>query len=123
MKKKSILKHQKVTEQNDSEKNISESDYINIIIIHNIDENQIFTAFSLKKIFSKLKQPNLKEILLSFHHLCNSPELFDNLKGKEYLGAIFYILLFILEEETPKIKNIKEVFLNDIILLVKKLFL
>ena len=49
MKKKSILKHQKVTEQNDSEKNISESDYINIIIIHNIDENQIFTAFSLKK--------------------------------------------------------------------------
>ena len=123
MKKKSILKHQKVTEQNDSEKNISESDYINIIIIHNIDENQIFTAFSLKKIFSKLKQPNLKDILLSFHHLCNSPELFDNLKGKEYLGAIFYMLLFILEEETPKIKSIKDVFLNDIILLVKKLFL
>ena len=39
MKKKSVI---------ESEKNISESDYINIIIIHNIDENQIFTAFQLR---------------------------------------------------------------------------
>ena len=45
------------------------------------------------------------------------------MKGKEYLGAIFYILLFILEEESPKIKDMKDVFLSDIILLVKKLFL
>ena len=46
MKKKSAI---------ESEKNISESDYINIIIIHNIDENQIFTAFSIKKLFSQIK--------------------------------------------------------------------
>ena len=123
MKKKSSIKPQKSKEQKESEKNISESDYINIIIIHNIDENQIFTAFSLKKLYSQIKPPNFKEICLSFHYLCNSPELLENIKGKEYLGAIFYILLFILEEESSKMKNLKEVFLNDIILLVNKLYL
>ena len=123
MKGKSILKQKKVNEVNELEKSISESDYINIIIIHNIDENQIFTAFSLKKLFCKIKPTNLKDIYLSFHYLCNSPELFENLGGKEYLGAIFYILLFILEEESPKVKNLKDVFLDDILLLVKKLYL
>ena len=123
MKKKSVNKGTKTKEQNELEKNIPESDYINIIIIHNIDENQIFTAFSLKKLFCKLKEPNFKNIFLTFHHVCNSPELFDNLKGKEYLGAIFFILLFVLEEESPKIEKLKEVFLTDIILLVHKLFL
>ena len=113
MKKKSAI---------ESEKNISESDYINIIIIHNIDENQIFTAFSIKKLFSQIKSSNFNNICLSFHHLCNSPELFKNLKGNEYLGAIFYILLFVLEEESPKMNNLKEIFLNDIILLVGKLY-
>ena len=123
MKKKSSLRQPKTGEQNELEKNISESDYINIIIIHNIDENQIFTAFSLKKLFSKLHKPNFKDISLSFHYLCNSPELFENLKGKEYLGALFHILLFILEEESPEMKNLKDVFIIDIILLVKKLYL
>ena len=110
--------------KNELEKSISESDYINIIIIHNINENQIFTAFSLKKIFGTIKISNYKNLLLSFHNLCNSPEsyLFLNLKGKEYLGAIFYITLFILEEEKI-IEKLKDVFLTDIILLVKKLFL
>ena len=69
MKKKSSIKPQKSKEQKESEKNISESDYINIIIIHNIDENQIFTAFSLKKLYSQIKPPNFKEICLSFHYL------------------------------------------------------
>ena len=121
MKNKSAIKKGK--EQNELEKNISESDYINIIIIHNIDENQIFTAFSLKSLFSQLKENNIKNLFLSFHHLCNSPELLDNLKGNEYLGAIFYILLFVLEEDSLKMQNIKEVFLSDIILLVNKLYL
>ena len=123
MKKKSVNKGAKVKEKNEMEKNISETDYINIIIIHNIDENQIFTVFSIKKLFDKLKEQNIKNVFLAFHHLCNSPELFDNLKGKEYLGAIFFILLFVLEEESPKIENLKEAFLADIILLVNKLFL
>ena len=123
MKKKLVNKGTKVKEKNEMEKNISETDYINIIIIHNIDENQIFTVFSIKKLFDKLKEQNIKNVFLAFHHLCNSPELFDNLKGKEYLGAIFFILLFVLEEESPKIENLKEAFLADIILLVNKLFL
>ena len=58
MKKKSSLKPPKTKEQKESEKIISESDYINIIIIHNIDENKLFTAFSLKSLFIQLKQPN-----------------------------------------------------------------
>ena len=107
----------------DNDKCISESDYINIMIINNIDENKIFTAFSLNKLINSLKEDNFKNILLSFHYLCNSNQQFNILKGKEYLNTIFHILLFIMEADNEKLKIQKKIFLDDMILLVEKLFL
>ena len=107
----------------DYDKCISETDYINIIIINNIDENKIFTAFSLNKLINSIKEENFKNILLSLHYLCNSNQIFNKLKGKEYLSVIFHIILFIFESDEVKLKGQKKLFLNDIILLVRKLFL
>ena len=105
------------------EKCISESDYINIMIINNIDVNTIFSTFSLQKFLNSMKEENFKTLLLSTHYICNSNKLFNKLTGKEYLSAIFHILLFILETEEKKLKNQKKIFLNDIILLIEKLYI
>ena len=107
----------------DTDKCISETDYINIIIINNIDENSIFTAFNLNKLVNSIKEDNFKNLLLSMHYLCNSNQLFNKIKGTEYLSAIFHILLFILEADEEKLKNQKKIFLDDIKLLIEKLFL
>ena len=105
------------------EKCLSESDYINIMIINNIDENKIFRAFSFNKLIYSLKEENYKNILLSMHYLCNSKQLFNQLKGGEYLSSIFHIILFIFEADDEKLKLPKKIFLDDVILLVEKLFL
>ena len=105
------------------EKCIPETDYINIIIINNINENQIFNAFSLVKLIHSLKEENFNNILISFHYLCNSNQLFNKLNGKEYLSAIFHIFLYVMECDDEKLKNQKKIFLDDIILLIEKLFL
>ena len=107
----------------ENEKCISESDYINIIIINNIDENTIFSAFSLDKLINSMKEENFQTLLLSTHYLCNSNQQFNKLTGTEYLSAIFHILLFILEVDEAKLKNQKKLFLYDIILLIEKLYL
>ena len=105
------------------DKCISETDYINIMIINNIDENKIFPPFSLNKLINPIKEENFKTLLISFHYLCNSNQLLINLKGREYLSVIFHLLLFIFEADKEKLKNQKEIFIQDIILLIEKLFL
>ena len=111
------------SEEKELDKCISETDYINILIIHNINEIQIFTAFSLQNFINSLKEGNINNIFRSFHYICNSNRLFNKLKGKKYLGVILHILLYVIETEDEKIKNRKKLFLNDIILLIKKLYL
>ena len=102
---------------------ISETEYLNKIFINNIDKDISFTSFSLKKLVYSLKEENYKNILISMHYLCNSKELFNNLKGDKYFSSILYIILFILEADEAKLKNQRKLFLNDIILLIEKLFL
>ena len=102
---------------------ISETEYLNKIFINNIDKDKSFTSFSLKKLVNSLKEENYKNILISMHYLCNSKELFNDMKGDQYFGSILYIILFILEADEAKLKNQRNLFLNDIILLIEKLFL
>ena len=102
---------------------ISETEYLNKIFINNIDKDVSFISFSLKKLVNSLKEENYKNILISMHYLCNSKELFNDMKGDQYFGSILYIILFILEADEAKLKNQRNLFLNDIILLIEKLFL
>ena len=102
---------------------ISETEYLNKIFINNIDKDISFTPFSLKKLVYSLKEENYKNILISMHYLCNSKELFNNMKGEQYFSSILYIILFILEAEEAKLKSQKNLFLNDVVLLIEKLFL
>ena len=102
---------------------ISETEYLNKIFINNIDKDISFTSFSLKKLVYSLKEENYKNILISMHYLCNSKELFNSMKGDKYFSSILYIILFILEADEAKLKNQRNLFLNDIILLIEKLFL
>ncbi len=113
----------RTSESKEIDKCISETDYINIMIINNIDENKIFTVFSLTKLINSLKEEDFNNIVISFHYICNSSQLFNRLDGKEYLGVIFHILLFILETQNEQLKNQKKLFFDDIILLINKLFL
>ena len=102
---------------------ISETEYLNKIFINNIDKDISFISFSLKKLVYSLKEENYKNILISMHYLCNSKELFNSMKGDQYFSSILYIILFILEADEAKLKNQRNLFLNDIILLIEKLFL
>ena len=102
---------------------ISETEYLNKIFINNIDKDISFTSFSFKKLVYSLKEENYKNILISMHYLCNSKELFNNMKGQQYFSSILYIILFIIEADEAKLKNQRNLFLNDIVLLIEKLFL
>ena len=102
---------------------ISESEYINIIIINNIDEVCYFPNFSIESILTTLKEEQLQNLLTSFHYICNSNLLFDQLNNKHYEGIILHMLLYFLETEEIGLKNLKQTFIQNIFLLIEKLYL
>ena len=101
---------------------ISESDYINNII-NSIGEVCLFPNFSIEPIFKILKEKQLLRLLSSFNYICNSKLLFNKLSNKCYEGVIIHLLLYLLETENTRLNNLKKIFIRNIFLLIKKLYL
>ena len=99
---------------------IKESTYINSIISNNITDKFQISFLSLQKMLP-LSNSNLMHIIRKINYISFSKSNFIQLKRDNYLNLFIHLALYIFEYKTNN-TEIKDLLLNDYILLLKKIF-
>jgi len=100
---------------------ITESEYINTIISHNIMENFNTSFFSFKKIFPKSKS-NLFCFIRRMKFICSSKSNYKKLNKDSYLNLLLNLGLNVLEYKNDN-QEIRINLLKNYVLLLNKMYL